>query len=318
MNKLAKIFYYQNGSGDGKDGELLFDCIKERYDVIMQDCQNANEKKYENGRFLYDFKQPESIDLGIFNNVHGRPDHIKKKILILNEEWLYYNDLEDLKNSKNYYNYVVVKSEYSKKLLSPYHKNVIVLPFWSIDRYKPTKIKNETFHFAGRSIQKGTEMLVNDPDITVLDSTNRFAKFAKCNYINYYVSDEHLNEMLNSYNLHLCPSLYEGHGHYMYESLSCGKSILCSKIPVWEELIDPDMVNFINVKEVDFDDRFNYFKNKKDGAWPLRKGFIIDEDELKEKIQEHKKDKIDMKKREYCLDINKKRRAVFKKFLLDL
>ena len=87
---------------------------------------------------------------------------------------------------------------------------------------------------------------------------------------------------------------------------------------MWEELIDPDMVNFINVKEVDFDDRFNYFKNKKDGAWPLRKGFIIDEEELKEKIQKHKKDKIDMKKREYCLDINRKRKAAFKKFLLAL
>ena len=318
MKKLAKIFYYHNGSGDAKDGELLFDCIKEQYDVIMQDCQNTNEKKYENGRFLYDFKQPESIDLGIFNNVHGKPDNIKKKILILNEEWLSKNDLEDLKDCKNYYDYVIVKSKYSKKLLSPYLKNVIVLPFWSIDRYRPAKIKNQTLHFAGCSIQKGTEMLIDNPNITVLDSTNRFSHLTKCNYINYYVSDEDLNEILNSYNLHLCPSLYEGHGHYMYESLSCGKSILCSKIPMWEELIDPDMVNFINVKEVDFDDRFNYFKNKKDGAWPLRKGFIIDEEELKEKIQEHKKDKIDMKKREYCLHINKKRRAAFKNFLLDL
>lgn len=346
MDKTVKIHYYNNAVGERKDFELILDSLKNICKIIVFDESNSIISSYINGvkNYLFDEDTNDTIiDVGIFNNIFYNPncmENIKTKILILNEEWLQYQNLADLNN----YDHVIVKSQYAKNLVSPFSRNVKKLPFWSIDRYDSSiQEQKKQFHLAGLSIQKGTESLVNRKNVTVVDPSNRFTG-STCNYINHYLSEEEVNTYMNSHNLHICPSLYEAHGHYMFEGLSCGKSIICTRIPVWEECIDPDMVNFIDVYETENDinnyikeyiksyrphapisdtkyqymsniPHFNYIEANK---FPLRKAFIFDEEELDEKIKKHKNDKFSEKRRNYCLDLYEKRKKEFQNFIVDL
>lgn len=344
MDKTVKIYYYNNAVGERKDFELILDSLKNICKIIVFDESNAIVSSYINGvkNYLFDeYTNEPIIDVGIFNNVFYNPncmENIKTKILILNEEWLQYQNLADLSN----YDHVIVKSQYAKNLVSPFNRNVKKLYFWSADRYNSSiQEQKKQFHLAGLSIQKGTESVVNRKNITVIDASNRFAGSA-CNYINHYLSEEEVNTYMNSHNLHICPSLYEAHGHYMFEGLSCGKSIICTKIPVWEECLDPDMVNFIDVYETEIntsdhmkeyiktyhapisDSKYQFLSDirykhyQRASKFPLRKAFIFEEEELDEKIKKHKNDKFSEKRRNYCLDLYEKRKKEFQNFIVDL
>ena len=344
MDKTVKIYYYNNAVGERKDFELILDSLKNICKIIVFDESNSIVSSYINGvkSYLFDEDTNETtIDVGIFNNVFYNPncmENIKTKILILNEEWLQYQNLADLSN----YDHVIVKSQYAKNLVSPFNRNVKKLYFWSIDRYNSSiQEQKKQFHLAGLSIQKGTESVVNRKNITVIDASNRFTGSA-CNYINHYLSEEEVNTYMNSHNLHICPSLYEAHGHYMFEGLSCGKSIICTKIPVWEECLDPDMVNFIDVYETEIntsdpmkeyiktyhapisDSKYQFMSDirykhyQRANKFPLRKAFIFEEEELDEKIKKHKNDKFSEKRRNYCLDLYEKRKKEFQNFIVDL
>lgn len=344
MDKTVKIHYYNNAVGERKDFELILAALKNICKIIVFDESNSAESSYINGVKNYLFEEDTNetiIDVGIFSNVFYNPncmENIKTKILILNEEWLLYLNLADIGN----YDYVIVKSQYAKKLVSPFNRNVKTLYFWSIDRYDSSiQEQKKQLHLAGLSIQKGTESVVNRKNITVIDASNRFPGSA-CNYINYYLSEDEVNTYMNSHNLHICPSLYEAHGHYMFEGLSCGKSIICTGIPVWKECLDPDMVNFIDVNETENDINeyikeyvksyhapisdtkyqfISYIRHKnyqEANKFPLRKAFIFDEEELDEKIKEHKNDKYSEKRRNYCLDLFEKRKKEFQNFIVDL
>lgn len=344
MDKTVKIYYYNNAVGERKDFELILDSLKNICKIIVFDESNCAESSYINGvkNYLFDEDTNQTIiDVGIFSNVFYNPncmENIKTKILILNEEWLQYQNLADVSN----YDHVIVKSQYAKKLVSPFNRNVKTLYFWSIDRYDSSiQEQKKQLHLAGLSIQKGTESVVNRKNITVIDASNRFAGSA-CNYINHYLSEEEVNTYMNSHNLHICPSLYEAHGHYMFEGLSCGKSIICTRIPVWEECLDPDMVNFIDVYETEIntsdymkeyiktyhapisDSKYQFISDirykhyQRANKFPLRKAFIFEEEELDEKIKKHKNDKFSEKRRNYCLDLYEKRKKEFQNFIVDL
>jgi len=210
MDKTVKIHYYNNAVGERKDFELILAALKNICKIIVFDETTTLESSYINGvkNYIFDENTNDTIiDVGIFSNVFYKPnlmENIKTKILILNEEWLYHQNLADVSN----YDYVVVKSQYAKKLVSPFSKNVKILYFWSIDRYDSSiQEQKKQLHLAGLSIQKGTESLVHKKNITVVDASDRFNGSA-CNYINHYLSEDEINTYMNSHNLHICPSLY--------------------------------------------------------------------------------------------------------------
>ena len=195
------------------------------------------------------------------------------------------------------------KSEYAKELLSSYNKNVINTGFFSLDRYFfPTHTK-KILHLKGKSIQKNHELIWN---------YKKYINILDCNY--KYLSENELTFELNNHDIHICCSLYEAWGHYLWEAMSCGKLVICSEVPVFKEYLNPDLVKFIPTKNV-YSYNTNYeFLNTKN--YKFRKGYVVDETKFEEVIN-NKEELFDYQKknkeliRDHFLYINNKNKENF-------
>ena len=281
------VYYWNNGVGIVNDAILLKTVLKD-YDVKLYDMS------------INTISRPSDLGIFIQNIWTEQIDKNKKNVYIVNEEWL--NDEE--KSCLNRFNYIFTKSSYAKSLLDPHHKNVINTGFFSLDRYFFPKNTNEILHFKGKSIQKNTELVKGLNYVNTLDSN-----------INY-LSDNDITYNLNNHDIHICCSLYEAWGHYLWEAMSCGKLVICSEIPVFKEHLDPELVKFIPIKDV-CSHNMNYeFLNTND--YKLRKGYIVDDIEVKELLN-NKEELLEFQKknkeliREYFLYINEKNKQKFLK-----
>lgn len=214
-------------------------------------------------------------DVGIWiQNYHGHLlENFKINIFYINEEWYHY-PLEELKR----FDYVICKSKYAYDIIKNYC-NAIHLPFISKDLYDSNISRSYSFlHFMGRSFQKNTELVLKqNVPITLIDSNSRHKTNPNFNHVNTYQTNEQIVNLLNSHNIHICCSLYESWGHYLFEGLSTGAEIICSDIPVFKEHLDPDLVHFIPTKEnINLD--YQYCIDNQSSIYPLRKSFFADED----------------------------------------
>jgi len=232
--------------------------------------------------FLDNFDPAYKSDVGVWiQNYYGHLlENFKINVFYINEEWFDY-PFEDLKK----FDYVICKSKYAYDIVKNYC-NVIHLPFISKDLYDSNIERSNTFiHFMGRSIQKNTEMVLKqDIPITLIDPYNRYKPTTNFNHINTYQTNEQLVSLLNSHNIHICCSLYESWGHYLFEGLSTGAEIICSDIPVFRENLDPDLVHFIPTEEL-VDNSYQYCIENKNNLYPLRKSFFVDECIFKNTIE---------------------------------
>ena len=279
------VYYWNNGVGIVNDAILLKTILK-NYDIKLYDMSiNA-------------ICRPSDLGIFIQNIWTEQIDKNKKNVYIVNEEWL--NDEE--KSCLNRFNYIFTKSSYAKSLLDPHHKNVINTGFFSLDRYFFPKNTNEILHFKGKSIQKNTELVKGLNYVNTLDSN-----------INY-LSDNDITYNLNNHDIHICCSLYEAWGHYLWEAMSCGKLIICSEIPVFKEYLDPNLVKFIPIKDV-CNHNINYeFLNTND--YKLRTGYIADVVKFKETLKDKNvllefQKKNSEKIRSYFLQVNKTNKETF-------
>ena len=279
------VYYWNNGVGIVNDAILLKTVLKD-YDVKLYDMS------------INTISRPSDLGIFIQNIWTEQIDKNKKNVYIVNEEWL--NDEE--KSCLNRFNYIFTKSSYAKSLLDPHHKNVINTGFFSLDRYFFPKNTNEILHFKGKSIQKNTELVKGLNYVNTLDSN-----------INY-LSDNDITYNLNNHDIHICCSLYEAWGHYLWEAMSCGKLIICSEIPVFKEYLDPNLVKFIPIKDV-CNHNINYeFLNTND--YKLRTGYIADVVKFKETLKDKNvllefQKKNSEKIRSYFLQVNKTNKETF-------
>lgn len=280
------LYYYNNGVGVVNDAILIKSLLNER-DVVLYDISKEN---------IY-----RKSDLGIFiqNIQSNQLENNNKNIFIINEEWLTEHEIRLLDK----FDCLIVKSEYAKELLSSYNKNVINTGFFSLDRYFfPTHTK-KILHLKGKSIQKNHELIWN---------YKKYINILDCNY--KYLSENELTFELNNHDIHICCSLYEAWGHYLWEAMSCGKLVICSEVPVFKEYLNPDLVKFIPTKNV-YSYNTNYeFLNTKN--YKFRKGYVVDETKFEEVIN-NKEELFDYQKknkeliRDYFLYINNKNKENF-------
>ena len=254
------ILTYNNGVGIVTDAFLLKDLIQENISQQVK-VKFLGEHILENdeiGIWIQNY------DVNLLNN-------FKKNIFFINEEWAGINELSNLR----LFDYVICKSKYSKQLLSPYC-DAIHLPFISKDYYNQSIPKNNIFlHFVGRSMQKNTELVLSTTNnLTLIDPYDRYKVSENVNHIKTYQSFNQICQLLNSHNTHICCSLYESWGHYLFEGLSTGAEIICSDIPVFKEQLDPDLVHFIpTIESIDLN--YQYDVDNIDKKFPLRKSFYV-------------------------------------------
>lgn len=232
--------------------------------------------------FLENINEDYNSNIGIWiQNYHvNLLNNFKTNIFYINEEWFDY-PVEDLKK----FQYVICKSKYSYNIFKD-HCNAVYLPFVSRNFYDPNIARTNKFlHFMGRSIQKNTELILNQTDpITLIDPYNRYRPNLNFNHINTYQTTEQISNLLNSHNIHICCSLYESWGHYLFEGLSTGAEIICSDIPVFTEQLDPDLVHFIPSKETT-NESYMYCSDNKNDLYKFRKSFFVNETYFKNMIQ---------------------------------
>lgn len=311
--RSCRIYYWDNGVGVKVDSLLIKECLDNIFDCDIIDFSIEKIP----GEECFDFMSEKKSDIGIFiqNFDINHLEHNKVNIFIVNEEWLTLEESSFL----NYFDYVIVKNDQAKNLIKDLHPNVKTLYFWSRDLYNKTYCSsNENIlHFAGRSIQKNTESLLNDTNIHIFDSRGRFKDVRNELYYTNYISDSKLSRIFNSSFCHVCPSLYEGHGHYMFEGLLCDKNIIASSIPVWTEQIDPDYVNFVETeKVVMFDKDYEFLEGNSNNStfFPFRRGYIVNNNDLFEKI----KNPTNKPPRKYILDLFIKNKNAFIDFFKNI
>ena len=297
------VLTYNNGVGIVTDAELLTSLIKNyiTVDVEMTFIDKFNKNNYDVGIWIQNF------DINLLNC-------FKTNVFFINEEWAGINELSNL----HLFDYVICKSEYAKNLLTPYCTTMF-FPFISKDYYDPSIIKNNsTLHFAGRSIQKNTELVLSTTNkLTLIDPYNRYRVNNDIKHINTYQSSGQLSQLLNSHTSHICCSLYESWGHYLYEGLSTGAEIICSNIPTFKEQLDPDLVHFIpTIEKVDL--KYDYDADNINKKFPLRKSFYVDTDIYNDTINCLNKKGSTKKRRflfKHIMDTNSKRLVDFFKNL---
>ena len=267
------VLTYNNGVGIVTDAELLTSLIKSHItiDVEMKFIDKFIKNNYDVGIWIQNF------DINLLNC-------FKTNVFFINEEWAADHELNNL----HLFDYVVCKTKYAQTLLKTYC-NAIYIPFISRNFYNPVvQRQNQFLHFVGKSIQKNTELVLSLKNkLTIIDPYNRYKVCENVNHINEYQSTDQLVNLLNSHNFHICCSLYESWGHYLFEGLSIGAEIICSDIPSFREQLDPSLVHFIATTEkVNVNYQYDFDNiNKK---FPLRKSFHIDEVEFKNKIENFK------------------------------
>ena len=281
------VYYWNNGVGVVNDVLLLSSLLSTLFrDIIRYDLSTTNDYR--------------KSDIGIYiQNVDNNTlQYNKKNIFIANEEWITSYEL----NLFNNFECIITKSSYAKSLLDLYHKNVINTGFFSLDRHFFPKNTNEILHFKGKSIQKNTELVNGLNHVKILDSNTN------------YLSDNDVTYNLNNHDIHICCSLYEAWGHYLWEAMSCGKLVICSEIPVFKEYLDPELVKFISIKFIN-EYAVNYeFLNTKN--YKFRKGYFVDTvkfDELlnnKDELFEFQKKNCE-NIRQHFLDVNKTNKQKF-------
>lgn len=263
------ILTNNNGVGIVTDAFILKDIIKKNISLDVE-IKFINESIIENS----------DVGIWIQNYYLHLLEKFKINIFFINEEWFDY-PIDDLKK----FDYVVCKSKYTYNIFKNYCL-AIYIPFVSKNFYDGSISKCTKFlHFVGRSMQKNTELVLkqNIP-ITLIDSYNRYNPNKKFVHVNTYQTHEQLNYLLNSHSVHICCSLYESWGHYLFEGLSTGAEIICSDIPVFKEQLDPNLVHFIPTREK-IDDSYPYCLNNKNNLYKFRKAFFIDEIYLKNKLE---------------------------------
>jgi len=279
------LYYWNNGVGVVND-TIIISSLLNKFDIMCYDISKDNV--YRNS------------DLGIhIQNIEiSQLENNKKNIFIVNEEWLTDYEISHI----NKLDYIFTKSSYAKTLLDPYHKNVINTGFFSLDRHYFPNHTNKILHFKGKSIQKNTDLVKNLSIVKILDSSID------------YLSDNDVVYNLNNYDIHICCSLYEAWGHYLWEALSCGKLVICSEIPIFKEYLDSNLVKFVPTKTICSYDVNCEFLNTT--LYKFRNGYFVDKNNLYNLLGD-RKELFEFQKnncesiRHHFLNVNKRNKEKF-------
>ena len=136
-----------------------------------------------------------------------------------------------------------------KNLYPDLSNRVHFLGFESRDLYDPTVTRERKFlHVFGQSRYKNTpsvcyafakfEVDEKRLPLTVVGAYPEDIQFARDHKNVTYIqraSESELRQLMNSHLFHVCPSGYEGWGHYIHEGMSCGAVILTTDFPPMNE-----------------------------------------------------------------------------------
>ena len=138
-------------------------------------------------------------------------------------------------------------------------KNVHLTGFLGTDLYDPlVERKLKCVHLRGRSAMKGTEQVIGAwvgdrtlPPLTIIskDPVHIPAVLEKRVTVVMEPSDQERNRILNEAEIHVCPSIAEGWGHYITEAMSVGGVVVTTDASPMNEHIRPEWGYLVGVSQ---------------------------------------------------------------------
>ena len=150
-----------------------------------------------------------------------------RNVLIPNPEWFFHSWLSKLRA----FDEIWCKTDDTLQIFSKYHSNCIFTSFTCRDLFLPNIRKTDNFiHVQGKSVMKGTRQILNVFNSGECGNLYFCSKIDTTNndhIINAgYLSGDDFHKLFNACLIHLCPSLYEGFGLYIWEAMSAGNVVL--------------------------------------------------------------------------------------------
>jgi glycosyltransferase involved in cell wall biosynthesis len=173
--------------------------------------------------------------------------HSEKNIAILNLEWFPTEWMKYLPA----FDQIWAKSGYALRFCrNRGGKNVQFTGFLGLDLYDP-KVTRELkcMHLRGKSGMKGTEQVIGAwqkddtlPPLTIVskDPIPLPAGLEKRVKVVVSPDDAERNRLMNEAEIHVCPSIAEGWGHYITEAMSVGAVVVTTDASPMNEHIRPE------------------------------------------------------------------------------
>lgn len=166
-----------------------------------------------------------------------------RNIGLLNLEWYPNEWLKYLPA----FDQVWAKSGYAEKFCRQRGaRDVRLTGFLGRDRFDPSVTRElRCLHLRGKSQMKGTGEVIEAwrrrPDLPPLTIVSKDPLQAP-DYVTVVnsPSDDELDRLMNSHQIHLCPSTAEGWGHYITEGMSVGATIVTTDASPMNEHIQPE------------------------------------------------------------------------------
>lgn len=237
------ILSTRNGVGLEKDANRLISILKE-------DGHNCHFVDVGKG------DSPKKADVNIFCEHFHKANFTrmaKRNYLFPNPEWFQPTWLRNL----SYLTGVLCKTHDCKEIFSKYTSEVHYTGFTSVDLLDQKITKNNTFfHSAGKSSHKGTEQILSAwnnnflPHLTITHTMNKRLEIKGNIAYNYkYFDSKEYSNLLNSFRFHLCPSHYEGWGHYIHEAKSTGAIVITTNSAPMNEFVNKEFGYLCEVSE---------------------------------------------------------------------
>ncbi|MCP9209722.1 glycosyltransferase [Streptomyces sp. NEAU-Y11] len=132
-------------------------------------------------------------------------------------------------------------------------RSVHLTGFLGRDRWNPdVKREVKCLHLRGRSHMKGTEQVLeawrSHPDLPPLTVVSKDPIQAPSHVsVIHDPSDRELDTLMNGAQIHVCPSVAEGWGHYITEGMSVGATVVTTDASPMNEHIRPEWGYLVGV-----------------------------------------------------------------------
>jgi glycosyltransferase involved in cell wall biosynthesis len=226
-----------NGVGLSKDVALITGLlVAEGHEVTFSD-------------FMTDKPNGRKFDVNLFVElVNGMwLDHARINALLPNPEWFDNGWRQFLPR----FDLILCKTREAEGIFKRFGLKTAFVSFTSDDRLFQgiPKDDNRFFHLAGKSSQKGTEVLLRTweknpafPPLTVLQDPGKWKRRVTIKNVNIIydrLEDSILKSIQNNSGVHMCPSESEGFGHYIVEALSANAIVVTTNAPPMNEIVTP-------------------------------------------------------------------------------
>lgn len=228
---MTNFITVDNGVGLSRDMKIFADTLGIKYNFV--DYQTNKGLMPADVNVFFEVTKKQQLSSARYNVIIPNPEWFAS-------EWLSFVDRFDL---------VLCKTHHAQEVFSKYVGSRAVYIGWtSEDRQMKCEKISKFLHVAGKSETKGTKSVYRGftdyQHSDLLITTSKPQGWLQSNdYVtvsNTRLTDQNLKLIQNTFRFHVCPSEYEGFGHYINEALSCGNIVITTNAAPMNELCTSD------------------------------------------------------------------------------